>query len=129
MLLIRRHYRARRQADDPLILPSEIVEPSLSSHERCADRLPRLTLRSRLCDAKSVALAFSGRSFAGRDRRLQVLEAEIELIAAELLRFATEVIAPEAVAIDHHVDLGRKPAAGAAHATTSAAFFSLFAAC
>jgi len=28
-LLIRRHYRARRQADDPPTLPSEIVEPLL----------------------------------------------------------------------------------------------------
>jgi len=35
----------------------------------------------------------------------------------------------EAVAVDNRVDLGREPAAGAAHATTSAAFFSPFAAC
>lgn len=35
----------------------------------------------------------------------------------------------QAVAIDDRVDLGRKPAAGAAHATTSAAFFSPLAAC
>lgn len=35
----------------------------------------------------------------------------------------------EAACIDERVDLGRKPAAGAAHATTSTAFFSLLAAC
>ena len=35
----------------------------------------------------------------------------------------------EAVAVDDRVDLGRKPAAGAAHATTSTAFFSPLAAC
>ena len=35
----------------------------------------------------------------------------------------------EAVAVDDSVDLGRKPAAGTAHATTSATFFSPFAAC
>src|SRR5262249_61084696 len=29
LLLIRRHYRARAQADDPPTLPSEIVEPLL----------------------------------------------------------------------------------------------------
>jgi hypothetical protein len=29
MLLIRRHYRARCQADNPLTLPSEVVEPPL----------------------------------------------------------------------------------------------------
>ena len=35
----------------------------------------------------------------------------------------------EAVRVDDRVDFGRKPAAGAPHATTSAAFFSPFAAC
>lgn len=35
----------------------------------------------------------------------------------------------EPVAVDDRVDFGRKPAAGAAHATTSIAFFSPFAAC
>ncbi len=35
----------------------------------------------------------------------------------------------EAVAIDDRVDLGRKPTAGTAHATTAIAFFSPFAAC
>ena len=35
----------------------------------------------------------------------------------------------EAVAVDDRVDLGRKPAAGAAHAITSATFFSPLAAC
>ncbi len=35
----------------------------------------------------------------------------------------------EAARIDERVDLGRKPAAGTAHATTSTAFFSPFAAC
>lgn len=35
----------------------------------------------------------------------------------------------EAARIDERVDLGRKPAAGTAHATTSAAFFSPLAAC
>lgn len=35
----------------------------------------------------------------------------------------------EPTRIDERVDLGRKPAAGAAHATTSAAFFSPLAAC
>ena len=35
----------------------------------------------------------------------------------------------EAVRIDERVDLGRKPAAGTAHATTSTAFFSPLAAC
>lgn len=35
----------------------------------------------------------------------------------------------EAMAVDDRMDLGRKPAAGAAHAITSAAFFSPLAAC
>ncbi len=35
----------------------------------------------------------------------------------------------ETARIDERVDLGRKPAAGTAHATTSAAFFSPLAAC
>lgn len=35
----------------------------------------------------------------------------------------------EATRIDERVDLGRKPAAGTAHATTSVAFFSPLAAC
>ena len=35
----------------------------------------------------------------------------------------------EAASVDERVDLGRKPAAGTAHATTSTAFFSPLAAC
>jgi len=35
----------------------------------------------------------------------------------------------EAAGVDERVDLGRKPAAGAAHATTATAFFSPLAAC
>ena len=35
----------------------------------------------------------------------------------------------EAVAVDDRVDFGRKPAAGTAHAITSATFFSPLAAC
>lgn len=35
----------------------------------------------------------------------------------------------EAAGVDERMDLGRKPAAGASHATISSTFFSLFAAC
>ena len=45
MLLIRRHNRARSQADNPLTLPSEIVEPALIGHRGPRDALSEQTQR------------------------------------------------------------------------------------
>ncbi len=68
---------------------------TISSRGRCAGRLPRLTLRSRPARRCQRRVGLLGRGFAGRDRRLQVFEPEIELVLVELLRLPTEVIAPK----------------------------------
>ena len=69
---------------------------TISSRGRCAGRWPRLTRAlPSVRDAVSVASAFSSCGFAGGDRGLQVLEPEVELVLAQTLRLAPEVVAAE----------------------------------
>ena len=82
-----------------------------------------------LCDlgAQSIAVvAAISQQNAIRSKRAEHLGADRSVVRLPLGQLERD---REAVAVDDRVDLGRKPAAGAAHAITSATFFSPLAAC
>src|SRR6185295_9323700 len=72
-----------------------------SSRGRCAGRWPRLTRRCRMRDAGQRRVGLLHTGFTGGDRGLQVLEPEIELVVAQALGLASEVIAAE---LTQHVE-------------------------
>lgn len=90
---------------------------------------PDVGQRAGVCDLRpervAIVAAIGQQDAVGSKQPEQALAG----LAVVRLPFGQPEEDREAVRVDDRVDLGRKPAAGTSHATTTATFFSPFAAC